>query len=371
MRALIVRKTRTSLSESALVTFERDVLGLDHPMVVDGPRRPYRGSYRYENGSQVNTGGMDKPGRVLSSEYDIIYCQQAEELAEEDWETLTTRLRSDKMPFRQMIACCNPDRPTHWLKARCDEGKAALLDSRHEDNPILWDGRAWTPLGVDYISKLDALSGARKQRLRYGRWVQAEGLVFNGWNAAVHLVDRFDIPAQWTRFRVIDFGYTNAFVCQWWAVDRDGRMFCYREIYHTQRTVKVHAQKIKELSAGERITATVCDHDAEDMATLRENGIATRAAKKAVSVGIQKVQERLKAAGDGRPRLFFLRDSLVEVDPSLVEAKKPINTVQGFDGYVWSNSKTKEAPVKENDHGMDSVRYAVMYRDGPRGIGFA
>jgi phage terminase large subunit len=48
----------------------------------------------------------------------------------------------------------------------------------------------------------------------------------------------------------------------------------------------------------------------------------------------------------------------------LIDAKKPWCTEQEFTDYVWSNKKTKEEPVKENDHGMDAVRYAVMHVDG-------
>ena len=43
-----------------------------------------------------------------------------------------------------------------------------------------------------------------------------------------------------------------------------------------------------------------------------------------------------------------------------MEAKKPVCTDQEIDGYVWANKATKEEPVKENDHGMDTMRYAVM-----------
>ena len=109
----------------------------------------------------------------------------------------------------------------------------------------------------------------------------------------------------------IDFGYSNPFVCLWIAIDDDGRMYVYREIYHTRRTVKVHAAQINRLSEGERYEFTVADHDAEDRAALLENGIATIAANKAIRPGIEAVQERLKVAGDGKPRLFVLRDSLI------------------------------------------------------------
>jgi len=368
MRGLILRKVRSDLSESGLVTFERDVLGLDHSMVVDGPRRNYRQIYQYDNGSEIVVGGLDKPGKALSSEYDLIYVQQAEETQEEDWETLTTRLRNNVMPFQQLMACCNPDRPTHWLKQRCEVGRAEMLESQHEDNPRLWDAQTegWTEEGQEYIARLDGLTGARKQRLRYGRWVQAEGVVFESYDAAIHLIDRFEIPEDWRRIRVVDFGYVGPFVCSWYAIDGDGRMFRYREIYHTKRLVSEHGKQINELSQGEKIEATICDHDAEDMATLRAAGIRTQPADKAVSVGLQKVEERLQVQPDGRARLYFLRGSLVERDRALVEAKKPTCTEQEFDGYVWSDKARKEQPVKEDDHGMDLTRYAAMYTDKPK-----
>jgi hypothetical protein len=41
----------------------------------------------------------------------------------------------------------------------------------------------------------------------------------------------FDIPPGWTMVCSIDFGFNAPFVCQWWAIDTDGSMYLYREIY--------------------------------------------------------------------------------------------------------------------------------------------
>ena len=364
-RALIIRKTRASLTESALQTYERWVLGPDHPIIAGGARRQFRKMYQYPNGSEIIIGGLDNPTRIMSTEYDIIFVQEAIEITEDDLESLTTRLRNNVVPFQALIADTNPGPPSHWIKQRCDQGVTALLESRHEDNPRLYshDTNKWTEEGKNYIARLDRLTGARKQRLRYGKWVQSEGMVYEAYDPKIHLIDRDEVQVQedWRKFKVIDFGFTNPFVCQWWAVDHDGRMYMCREIYHTQRTVKKHSETINK---HEKTKITVCDHDAEDRATLVENGIPNIQAKKAVSVGIDRVQERLAVAEDGKPRIYFLRDSIIEIDQSLVDAKKPWCTEQEFADYVWSNKKTKEEPVKENDHGMDAVRYAVMHVDG-------
>lgn len=378
-RGLIVRKTRASLTETGLVTFERDVLGEDHPLIVGGAQRAYRQSYRYpKTGATVATGGMDKPGKILSGEYDMIYVQQAEELNEHDWEVLDTRLRNGALDYQQLLADCNPDAPQHWIKRRADAGRTLMLESRHEDNPLLWDAilGGWTPKGAAYMARLDALTGVRHYRYRLGRWVAAEGAVYETFDRAMHLVYRREIPKSWRRIRSIDFGYTNPFVCQWWAIDPDGRMWLYREIYMTGRTVKDHAAKIKELEQWqlpdgapnperERIAASVADHDAEDRATLEQEGIITQPARKAITVGIQEVEGRLKPAGDGRPRLYIMRDSLVEKDDRLDDAKKPWCTEQEFDGYVWPKGQdgkpVKETPVDKDNHGMDGMRYAAMH----------
>jgi phage terminase large subunit len=369
MRGLVVRKTRASLTESALVTFEEKVVPVHHP-ILNGPGRAHRQAYRYANGSILVLGGLDKASRIMSTDYDLVFVQEAIELAENDWEALTTRLRNGIVPFQQIIADTNPDTPTHWLKRRCDAGRTTLLESRHQDNPLLWNCRAndWTDAGKHYLARLDALTGPRAQRLRYGRWVQAEGVVYDGWDRAVHLRDRFGIPADWPRFWSVDFGYTNPFVCQWWAQDPDGRLYRYREIYKSQRLVEDHARQMLDLSKDEpRPKMILCDHDAEDRATLeRHLKMQTCPAQKEKSPGIQAVAARLRKVGDGQPRLFFLRDGLVERDPLLIEQKKPACTEEEFDGYVWdlSNNRRKgEEPIDKDNHGMDALRYLVAYFD--------
>ncbi len=187
--------------------------------------------------------------------------------------------------------------------------------------------------------------------------------MYDGFDESIHLIDPFPIPEDWRVIRAVDFGYTNPFVCQWWAIDHDGRMYLYREIYMTRRTVRVHAGQIHD-NTDRTIEATVTDHDAEDRATLEENRIYTDMADKRVMPGIQAVQERLKVQGDGKPRLFVMRGALVERDWRLEDEKRPISTLEEFSAYVWNDKVTKDEPTKVDDHGMDAMRYAVMYLDG-------
>jgi len=370
-RALMVRKTYKSIVNSAVVTYEQKILPVP-PSHRRCPVRKFGGEkpefYRYPNGSRLIVGGMDSPDKFLSAEYDFIYINQAEELRLDDWEKLVGRAtgRAGNAPYTQVFGDCNPDAPTHWIKQRA---QLRVLESRHEDNPRLYDAEQcrWTAQGEQTIAILDGLTGLRYKRGRKGLWVAAEGQVYE-YDPVAHDKAPFVVPPAWRRLRAIDFGYTNPFVCQWWAIDPDGRMHLYRELYMTKRTVKVHAELIKKLSLGESIEATVADHDAEDRATLSENGIETIAADKRIKVGIEKVEERLKTAGDGKPRLYLVEDALYERDEELKANYKPVSTAEEFPGYIYplagDGKPVKELPVDLDNHGMDAMRYAVMYVDG-------
>jgi len=368
-RGLICRKTRESLTESALATFEAHIVQPDHAILKAGGQRRMRQAYNYPNGSSIVVGGLDKPGKIFSTEWDMVYVQEAIEFREDAWEAIITRLRNNKLPYQQIMADTNPDAPTHWIKRRQASGSLVMLESRHEDNPAYYDPRTgWTPKGSDYLARLEKITGVRYLRLRRGLWVQAEGVVYSEYDPHKHLIHRFEIPFDWDRYWTVDFGFTNAFVCQFWARDHDGRLYRYREVYHTKRIVADHAKRMLHLLDEEcgywarklglpvdnvkarlRPKAVICDHDREDRETLtRELGMPTTSAKKVVKRGIDAVQARFRDAPDGKPRLFLLEDSLDERDPDLVEAKLPIGFEEEVGAYVWDGEK--DEPVKEGDH---------------------
>jgi len=372
-RGLFVRKTRASMSETILPDFEEDVaIGI----ATGGRQRDNRASYRYPNGSILVLGGMDKQTRIMSSKYDIIAVFEATELTEEDWENLLTRLRSLKGPYRQIIGDCNPQHPTHWLRRRCDrlanaESPMAEIPSTHKDNPKLWDQdkQEWTAFGREYIfGTLGNMTGHRRARLLEGKWAASEGLVYPEFDAAVHVIQAMPEGWEsWRRIRSIDFGFVHPWVCQWWAIDGDGRMYLYREIYRAKRTTDEHAAEINALSKGETYDATVTDHDADVRAILDKAGIQSTLAEKAAVAGRDAVHARLRVQGDGRPRLFVLAGCTTEVDADLYEKKRPTSTLAEFDCYVYPPGKDgksdKEEPIKDNDHGMDAMRYAAMWMD--------
>lgn len=402
MRALIVRKTHRSLSSTGLVTFREQVAA---DAIKAGLLKWYGGSgerpaqYNYGNGSVIVVGGMDNPDKIMSSEYDIVFVQEATELTLDDMEKINTRLRNGVVSFQQLLMDCNPQQPSHWLKRRCDEKRTVMLHSRHEDNPRLFDAQGnVSEYGAAYMRKLDNLTGVRKLRLRYGKWAAAEGIIYEGWRPDVHFTDRKKLPMDWPRIWGVDFGFTNPFVWQMWALDPDGRLWLEKEIYRTKRLVEDHALDIldvvtrnwegkdtysnaKKVKTDPRTAkwiypkprAVVCDHDAEDRATLEKYlGLGTVAAWKSVSDGIQNVQKRLEIQKDGKPRLFVCRDSLVSRDEDLREAGLPTCFAEEIESYVWkpqpNASAGREKPIpdepeKRNDHSMDTTRYVAAHED--------
>lgn len=381
-RGLIVRQVRDTLASTALETFEKHVIAEQlsaGAVIYKGASGRHPARYEYNNGSEIWLGGLDKPSKVMSSEYDMIYFQEATEGNIDGWEALTTRLgRSTVMPYQQLIADCNPNHATHWLNLRCHSGDTTKLESRHTDNPLLAnDDGSWTEQGREYMSKLDKLTGVRKLRLRDGIWAAAEGVCWPSFDPAKHLIrpEQITIGEDWPRFWVVDFGMVHPFVLTCWAQDPDGRLYRYREMHMTGRLVEDHAKQImgivrpgaewndkaRRWDGGEWIEPKprriICDHDAEDRATLeRYLGMRTAKADKRVKLGIEAVESWFRD-----DRLFLVSKALVERDQVLVDNRKPTSTEEEIGGYVWDEDK--EAPVKEDDDGCDTVRYIVAHFD--------
>ena len=351
---LAVRKTRDSMTSSTALFLETQI--------VRGAARHVKNesTFRYPNGSLLKYTGLATPRereRIRSigtkGGVEFILVDEANQLTLEDYDELLARLRGRTTPWRQIILCTNPDSESHWINLKLIQGGGATVyysaaaDNRYVDE--------------EYREMLQTLSGVQRERLAEGRWVSATGLVHSNWDAGVNVIDRFDIPPDWMRIGSIDFGYENPTCAQWWALDHDRRMYLYREVYQTKLLPRDLASIILQYSS-ERVRWVADSAGATERAELARAGVPTSGATKKVEYGLHLVNQRLKRAGDGRPRMMLFADALVAADSRLERRFLPTSTRGEFSGYVWdrrADGGILDRPVKANDHGMDAARYAA------------
>ena len=349
-QAAIVRKTFKSMPGSVLQTFAKVIK--DSPVEIYGGTRPEQ--YLYPNGSIIWVGGMDNPDKVLSSERDVIYVNQAEELTEAEWETLTTRVtgRAANMPYSQLFGDCNPGGAQHWIRRRVKEHKLSIFTSRHTDNPTLYtDDGALTARGERTMQTLESLSGVRYKRLFLGEWATAEGAVYDMFSHRDHVKVRN--PREFKSFGMaIDEGYTNPAVILFIGTDMDGRLHIFREWYKRGQLQSAVVNHARRWHVRKWVNKIVVDEAAAGLiADLRNNNLPAIGQKGRVLDGIARVQNLLQLQGDGLPRLT--------IDPAC------INTINEFESYVWKPEK--DEPIKENDHSMDAIRYYTAGMNLPTG----
>lgn len=360
IRGAIVRKVRKTLSQAALVTFEEKVLPKPSGVRFWSEDQ----EYRYGSGAIVAVCGLDDPEKVKSTEFDLIYVQEATELDQLDWELLVSRLRNGVLSYQQLIADCNPADPYHWLKQRCDRGECLLLDTRHEDNPVLYDHPRgqWSEFGRTYLETLDTLTGYTYQRLRLGQWVAAEGMFFTEFRMERHVVEGFDVPEEWTKWASVDYGFAAPFCCLWYARDPETRkVYVYRERYTAGLRDEEQAELIKQESEGERIVQWVLD---PSMFNARTEAARPSIAQVYANAGLRNltagfnnrvqgwaVVRRALADVEGGPRLQIMGErcpNLLREIPAMVH--DPLDPEDVAD---------KVRSMKVADHSVDSLRYGL------------
>jgi PBSX family phage terminase large subunit len=367
IRGAIVRKVRKTLSQAALVTFEEKVL--PKPSSVRFWTEDQE--YRYPSGAVVAVCGLDDPEKIKSTEFDMIYVQEATELEQLDWELLVSRLRNGVLSYQQLIGDCNPTYPEHWLKARCDGGACRLYESLHQDNPMLWDSSKedWTDFGRGYMDTLDSLTGYQYRRLRLGEWCAAEGMYFTEWSPRLHVVPARDIPPEWPKWIAVDYGFAAPFCCLWFAREPESRMiYVYREVYAAGLRDEQQAELIVQRTADEVLVKRVLD---PSMFNLRTEQQRPSIAQVYASCGLWPLEPGMNNRKQGwaivrralahtaelppRVRIFDGRcPNLVRTIPSLV-----------MDPLDPEDVADKVHSAKVEDHAPDAFRYGLAAEAQP------
>ncbi|MDR3207665.1 MAG: PBSX family phage terminase large subunit [Oscillospiraceae bacterium] len=241
------------------------------------------------------------------------------------------------VPGSRLWFNCNPEAPGHWFYTdwiqRRKQRRALYLHFTMDDNP------AMTPRVRARYERL--YTGVFYDRFVRGRWVAAEGLVYDFFDPAAAPpppdgpFDRFVVSC--------DYGTRNPSSFGLWGLQA-GIWYRLREYYHdaraagAQKTDAEYVDALEALRDGRTLWAVVVDPSAASfIEALRRKGYPVVPAKNEVLTGLRATAGLLKT---GR----------------LVVCNTCPNILREFSLYRW-DTRDGDIPHKENDHAMDDMRY--------------
>jgi len=225
-----------------------------------------------------------------------------------------------------------------------------FIPARLTDNPYLM-------ASGEYEAMLYSLPEVERRRLLEGDWDVTDGAAFAEFERAKHVVDTFEVPRSWPRIRAADYGYSSPSCVLWGAVDYDGNLWVYRELYGKGFTGEQLAERILEIEYDDPpVQTAVLDEScfsrtghglsiAESMNRLNLRFMASNRDRLAGKIEMHK---RLGDNDQGEPRLrvFSNCTHLIRTLPTL-----PL-----------SKTNPEDVDTKAEDHAYDALRYMCMTR---------
>ena len=230
-----------------------------------------------------------------------------------------------------------------------------FIPAKLQDNPYLMQTD-------DYYAMLASLPEIQRKQFLDGDWDAFEDSAFPEFNKPTHVVEPFEIPKGWQRFRAADWGYSSPACCLWFAIDYDNNLWIYRELYTKKITADVFARKVLELEREEYIRYGVLDASTwakrgDIGPSIAETMIQTgcrwrpsdRTPKSRIS-GKLEIHKRLKLNDDKKKepgiRIFSTCRNLIRTLPIL-----PLD-----------ENNPEDINTDVEDHAYDALRYGCMSR---------
>lgn len=245
-----------------------------------------------------------------------------------------------------------------WPKGHSREGqplfKRRFIPATLFDNPYLAED------GL-YEANLLSLPEHQRKQLLYGDWDINEGAAFTEFNRNIHVIEPFDIPASWPRFRAADYGYGSYTGVLWFAVAPDEQLIVYRELFVSKVTAWDLADMILEIESGEKIRYGVLDsslwHNRGDRGpSLAEQMISkgcrwrpSDRSKGSRVAGKNEIHRRLQVDEyTGEPRIVFFNTCK--------------NLIAQLPALPLDKNNPEDVDTNSEDHLYDALRYGVMSR---------
>lgn len=262
---------------------------------------------------------LDDPTKYQSAEFAVVGVDELTKNPVTTFNTLRGSMRWPGVPAPKFLAATNPGSIGHlWVKAYWVDrqyppelaGLApqfSFVRALPDDNPML-DKAYW--------EMLDTLPPELARAWRWGEWDVFEGQVFSEWRTDAHIVQNFQPPAHWPKWRAVDWGYANPFCCLWLTQDPDiGRVRVYRELYQTKATDRQQARLIKANTApDEQVNITLADPSMWTLKNMEDKtystadeyaaeGVPLSKADNDRLIGWRKIHTMLAPGLDGLPML--------------------------------------------------------------------
>jgi phage terminase large subunit len=284
---------------------------------------------------------------------------------------LRNRLRWPGIPASEwkFLAATNPGSIGHaWVKKywidrdfppeEAESAKFVYIPALAKDNPYL---------DADYLRQLESLPEETRRAYLEGDWNIFKGQYFTEWRNEIHTRAPYTIPAGWERFVSIDYGYAKPSSVHWWAVDYDGNLTAYRELYVTGHTFQDLARAI--------LTSTPIDEDVRywvaDPAIWNKSGETELSGAELMYEVASKLNRSIALVKANNDRLTGWRVLREYLKPFEVAAKKTAaltffttctNAVRTIPALVYDPIRTEDLDTDGEDHAADDTRYAVMSR---------
>lgn len=300
-------------------------------------------------------------------ETDILYIDEGTHFTKHQFDVMDMTVRGvNNYPKRTYITC-NPGGVGHeWVKRLFIDREYQSGEHPEDYMFIRSSVRDNIPLQITnpgYINSLERLEPELRRRWLDGEWEIAEGRFFPGWKRETHVIEPFEIPPYWRRYRAIDYGL-DRLVCLWAAADDMGNMVIYRELAASDLIVSDAAKAICDMSpADEHIEMTFAPPDLfgrqKDTGRslwelFQDGGIDLTKSGNGRIEGWANLKEWLKVIpgedGEERPRLrvFSTCGELIKCMPALLHDPKIVGDCL--------------REPHEYTHAPDALRYLVQGR---------
>jgi len=306
--------------------------------VTCGEYRAGERIYYLPTGGKVFFGSADNPFSLEGVHVRATWLDEAGQMKREAWDVALRRVGF----YKGRVLITTTPYNLGWLKTEVfDRWKAGDRDYEVVQFPSIVN----PAYPKEEFERAKATMPDWKFRMFYlGQFARPEGLVYQDFDPGKHVVKPFEIPASWRRVIGVDFGYNNPTAAVWLAISPDGVVYAYREYYQRNKLPEESGKEIQQLSKDDRIQLVACDpSEPAAIEQYRRLGLPARAGYNAVKEGIEAVIALMKS------NRFFVFRGLV-------------NLLDEIENYRWAekHEQLKDEPVKEYDHAVDALRYAIM-----------